>query len=746
MNFLRNRVCLALLLSFLCGGWVELSAQGLPLAAPQTVGMNAAKLNQIEQLVNADIAAKKLPGAVVIVGHRGKIVYRKAFGNRSLVPTVEKMTVDTIFDVASLTKPVATATSIMILVEQGKLRLNDTIGKFIPEIDDPEAKKVTIQQLLTHTSGYRPDFDLGEKWTGREGMLAALKKEKLRAAPGTKFVYSDIGFIVLGEIIRRGNGASHAVGYDPAEFVFIEAYRPLGFTLTFFSGEALKRDSWSGHLRIENLSRIAPTENVKGQNSYLGGAFQGSDAAGDEILRGLVHDPTAYRMAEYAGHAGLFSTADDLARYCQMLLNGGVAPVSTTRGSGWVGANPPATAGGTDKPHRILSPQTVARMTAPIVVSEDGATRGLGWDINTSFSSNRGELFPLGSFGHTGFTGTSIWIDRVSQTFVVFMSNRVHPDGKGDVTALRAKVATVAASAIEDTPIEAYRLAESIYASQVAAQIPRFISNKQVAISNQPGTANVSSADAIANRKSQIANVLNGIDVLERNNFKELDGKRIGLVTNHTGRNFAGKPTIDALFGAKNLKLVSLFAPEHGIRGELDVAKIDDSKDEKTGLPTYSLYGETRRPMPEHLKDLDAIVYDIQDIGARFYTYTATLKNVMEEAAKAKIPVYVLDRPNPINGVDVEGPLAEEDKLSFIAAHTIPVRYGLTIGELGMMMNAERKIDADLRVIRMANWSRTMWFDETGQTWINPSPNMRSLTEATLYPGIGLLETTNVSV
>ncbi|HUR99881.1 MAG TPA: exo-beta-N-acetylmuramidase NamZ domain-containing protein, partial [Pyrinomonadaceae bacterium] len=370
-------------------------------------------------------------------------------------------------------------------------------------------------------------------------------------------------------------------------------------------------------------------------------------------------------------------------------------------------------------------------------VSEDGSTRGLGWDINTSFSSNRGELFPLGSFGHTGFTGTSIWIDRVSQTFVVFMSNRVHPDGKGDVSPLRAKIATIVASAVEDTPVEAYRLAESIYASQVAAQVPGFVERKK-------------QLSAISSQLSVIPKnqtVLNGIDVLEKSNFKELEGKRIGLVTNHTGRNFAGKPTIDVLFEAKNVKLVSLFAPEHGIRGELDQEKIDDANDQKTGLPVYSLYKDgMRRPKPEQLKDLDAIVYDIQDVGVRFYTYTATLKNVMEEAGKLGKPIYILDRPNPINGLDVEGSLAEEDKLNFIAAHTIPVRYGLTIGELGMLMNAERKIGADVRVIKMDKWTRSMWFDETGQTWINPSPNMRSLNEATLYPGIGLLETSNVSV
>jgi len=293
-------------------------------------------------------------------------------------------------------------------------------------------------------------------------------------------------------------------------------------------------------------------------------------------------------------------------------------------------------------------------------------------------------------------------------------------------------------------------LAESAYQSQVAAQIPKFREQAEAARrANQIATLPTGSSIQMPGFTPGVATgpVLNGIDVLERNGFKELEGKRIGLVTNHTGRSLAGKPTIDILHEAKNVELVSIFAPEHGIRGELDTEKIDDTKDEKTGLPVYSLYKDgMRRPKPEQLRGLDAIVYDIQDIGARFYTYTATLKNVMEEAAKAKIPVYVLDRPNPINGVDVEGSLAEEDKLSFIAAHTIPVRYGLTIGELGQLMNAERKIGADLRVIKMENWSRGMWFDETGQTWVNPSPNMRSLTQATLYPGIGLLETTNLSV
>ena len=704
---------------YLCLSAVNISSQGLPVAAPQTVGMNAAKLNQIDALVEADIAAKKLPGAVVIVGHKGKIVFRKAYGNRSLVPTVEKMTVDTIFDVASLTKPIATATSIMILVEQGKLRLSDTVGMYITDIDDPQAKRVTIQQLLTHTSGYRPDFDLGEKWTGREGMLAALKKEKLRAAPGTKFVYSDIGFIVLGEIITRLTSYGDNLGWHTmtvSDFGSRNFFDQLGKNTYFRQFEPIgpEKQTVESFVHYENaLPRTAPTENVRGQNSYLGSQFHGDSKTGDRILRGQVHDPTSFRMGGVAGHAGLFSTADDLARYCQMMLNGG-----TLNGK------------------RLLSAHTISRMTAPYVVSESGDARGLGWDINTSFSGNRGELFPLGSFGHTGFTGTSVWIDRVSQTFVVFLSNRVHPDGKGDVGPLRAKVATVVASAVEDTPIEKWKAAEAEFNAAVAAQVPRFKAQLDAANNSQS-----------AIRNPQSAMVLNGIDILERDKFKQLDGLKIGLVTNHTGRNLAGKQTIDILKEAANVTLVSLFSPEHGIRGELDTEKIDDSKDEKTGLPVYSLYKDgMRRPKPEQLAGLDAIVYDIQDIGARFYTYTATLKNVMEEAAKAKIPVIVLDRPNPINGNLIEGAPADEDKLSFIAAHTIPVRYGLTIGELGTMMNAERKIGADLRVIKMEGWSRSMWFDETGQTWVNPSPNMRSLTEATLYPGIGLLETTNVSV
>lgn len=683
------------------------SAQMLPFAAPAAVGMNAQRLARIDSLVNQEIKAGRLPGAVVLIGRKGRVVYRKAFGNRSIVPVREPMTPETVFDLASLTKPLATAVSVMILIENGQLRLNDTIGKFIPDLEDERARRVTILELLTHTSGYAPDFDLKAKWSGRDGMLAALKKERLRSQPGTAFVYSDIGFIVLGEVVERVSG-------EPLD-VFVKKNQFAGLRNTTFRRFGTEGAS-AGNAAV-NVSEIAPTEDVCGQMSYLGSTPEATCRPLEKILRGVVHDPTAYRMNGVAGHAGLFSNADDLAKICKMILDGGVLDG-----------------------RRILSPQTVARMTAPVVVSETGNTRGLGWDINTPFSSNRGELFPLGSFGHTGFTGTSIWIDPNSETFVIFLSNRVHPDGKGDVTSLRAKVATIAASAITDLSPSSIKKAEDAYNAAVAGQIPRFKENilrsQIAALPILGGPQNILRA----------TEVLNGIDVLEKSGFAELEGKRIGLVTNQTGRNLSGRSTIDILFDAKNVKLTALFSPEHGIRGELDTEKIDDSKDEKTGLPIFSLYGETRRPKPEQLIGLDAIVYDIQDVGTRFYTYTATLRNVLEEAAKAKIPVFVLDRPNPLNGVQIEGPLADGDKLSFIAAHTIPVRYGMTIGELAQMMNTERSIGADLRIVKMEGWSRPMWFDVTGQIWINPSPNMRSLTEATLYPGIGLLETTNLSV
>jgi uncharacterized protein YbbC (DUF1343 family)/CubicO group peptidase (beta-lactamase class C family) len=685
----RYWIALALITIGVC---VQSVAAQLPQTTPATVRISAERLARMDGIIQQSIERRELPGAVVLVARHGRVAWRKAYGARAVEPQREAMTTDTIFDLASLTKVVATATSIMILVERGEVRLSDPVVKFIPEMKGEGRDAITVEQLLTHTAGFAPDFDLRERWTGYDEAMKRLHREPLRNPPGTRFVYSDINYLALGEVVHRVSGQT----LD--EFAHKNIFAPLGMRETGF------------HPNEKLISRIAPTEKRGGQMNYLGDNGANAGAEGEQWLRGQVHDPTSFRMGGVAGHAGLFSTADDLAIYCQMILNGGA----------YHGV-------------RILSALSVAAMTRPRAVSEDGSARGLGWDIATSFSSNKGDLFPLGSFGHTGFTGTSIWIDPASDAFVIFLSNRVHPDGKGDVGPLRGRVASIVASAITDTGVAKARAEAVTAATELLASVARLNSNGARA-TNTSGNANAPDAQ-----------VLTGIDVLERDGFKPLAGMRIGLVTNQTGRDREGRQTIDVLNKAPNVKLVTLFSPEHGIRGLAD-EKVSDTKDEQTGLPIYSLYGESRRPKPEQLKDLDALVYDVQDVGARFYTYITTLGYVMEEAAKAKLPVFVLDRPNPINGLDVEGPVADADKLSFTAYHTIPVRHGMTIGELARLYNDERHIDCDLRVIKLEGWRRATWFDSTNLTWVSPSPNMRSLTEAALYPGIGLLETTNVSV
>jgi uncharacterized protein YbbC (DUF1343 family)/CubicO group peptidase (beta-lactamase class C family) len=665
-------------------------AAQLPKTSPAAVGMSTERLARMDQIIQASIENKELPGAVVLVARHGRIAWRKVYGSRAVEPQHEPMTADTIFDLASLTKIVATATSIMILIEEGKVRLSDAAIQFIPEMKGGGRDAITIEQLLTHTAGFAPDFDLRERWTGYDEAIKRLYREPLRNQPGARFVYSDINYIALGEVVHRVSGQT----LD--QFARRNIFVPLGMRDTGFNPDARLR------------SRIAPTEKRSGQMNYLGDTGENAGPQGEQWLRGQVHDPTSFRMSGVAGHAGLFSTANDLAIFCQMILNGG-----TYNGV------------------PILSPMGVATMTQPRAIAENGSARGLGWDITTTFSTNRGDLFPLGSFGHTGFTGTSMWIDPASDSFVVFLSNRVHPDGKGDVAPLRGRVASIVAGSVMDTTVAKAREESARTAAELLAGLARLNANSARAIGNPNPVAD--------------AQVLTGIDVLERDGFKQLAGLRIGLVTNQTGRDRAGRSTIDVLFKAPNVKLVALFSPEHGIRGLAD-EKVSDTKDEQTGLPIFSLYGETRRPKPEQLKDLDALVYDIQDVGARFYTYISTLGYVMEEAGKARLPIFVLDRPNPINGSDVEGPLADADKLSFTAYHTLPVRHGMTIGELAGLYNDERHIRADLRVIKMEGWRRAMWFDATGLVWINPSPNMRNLTEAALYPGVGLLETTNLSV
>jgi uncharacterized protein YbbC (DUF1343 family)/CubicO group peptidase (beta-lactamase class C family) len=632
-------------------------------------GLDLRRLDRVDALVHGAIADHKLPGAVVLVGRGDVVVFERAYGRRSVEPAPEPMTLDTVFDLASVTKVVATATSVMILVEEGRIRLGDRVSGFIPEFARYGKDGITVRHLLTHVSGLRPDLDLSDAWTGYDTAIARAVEEVPLARPGERFVYSDINFFLLGEIVRRVAG-------EPLDaFAKRRIFEPLGMRDTSFNPPA------------SLLPRIAPTEKC----TPFGWPCEGP---GMSVLRGVVHDPTARRMAGVAGHAGLFSTASDLALYCRMILRGGS-----------LGAP------------RVLSPLAVAKMTSPATPPAVPHTRGLGWDMDSSYSSNRGELLPLGSFGHTGWTGTSIWIDPATGLFVVLLSNRVHPDGKGDVTPLRAKVATAAAAALVEAPPAARGLAWT---------------GRDTGPSGTPA------------RPRQEA-VLTGIDKLRAEGFASLAGKRVGLVTNHTGRACDGATTIDLLHSAPGFSLVALFSPEHGIRGALD-EKVPTGRDEKTGLVIHSLYGETQRPTDEMLTGIDTLVLDLQDVGARFYTYTTTMAYVLEEAAKRRIAVVVLDRPNPIGGFLIEGPTIDESARGFTAYFPMPVRHGLTMGELALLFNAENKIGADLIVVPLQGWRRDAWFDETGLPWISPSPNMRNMNEAALYPGIGAIEATNISV
>ena len=625
------------------------------------------RFGDVDKIIEEAISDHQIPGAVLLVGHDDAVIYRKAFGDRALEPLHEPMTLDTIFDIASLTKVVATNTAVMQLVQKGEVRDNDPVSKYIPEFAQNDKDEITVRELLTHDSGLAPDLDLSQPWQGKDTGLRMAFAEKLQDPPGSKFVYSDINFIVLGALVERVSG----MPLD--EYCERHIFAPLLMTHTRY----LPPKTW--------LAKIAPTQYDEN----------------NQMLRGVVHDPTARRMGGVAGHAGVFSTADDLAKFAEFLLHGGP----------------------------VLSPLMIEKMTTPQQPPTSQVLRGFGWDIDSPFSTNRGELLPVGSFGHTGFTGTSLWVDPTTNTYIILLANAVHPRGKGSAVSLRTKVATAVAAAL-------------------ALSVPEkdALRWKTITGYNEAQTA----ARRVATRNGS---VLSGIDVLERDNFAELlsttGKKRIGLLTNQTGVDAQGRRTIDVLAQAPGISLDAIFSPEHGVTGTLDTTDISNSKDAATGVPIYNVYGATdaaRRPSLEVLKNLDAVLIDVQDAGVRFYTYETTMGYFLEAAAKAGIELVILDRPDPITGSFVQGPVSDAGRESFVNYSSVPVSEGMTMGELAKMFNSERKINARLQVVPIEGWMRGDWFDSTGLTWINPSPNLRSLTAAALYPGVGLVEGTNVSV
>jgi len=615
----------------------------------------------LDQQMQRAVQEGLIPGAVVLIGHDGHVVYQKAYGSRALIPHREPMTLDTIFDAASLTKVLATTPSIMRLFEQGQIRLNDPVTKYLPEFQGGHSD-ITIRNLMTHFSGLRPDLDLKPAWSGYQTGIQRALTDKPAGPPGVRFVYSDINFILLGEIVHRLSGK---MLNDYARENF---YEPLGMHETMFLPPA-------------SLSpRIAPTE---------------INPATGQPLRGEVHDDTARYMGGVAGHAGVFTTAADLAKYAQMMLDGG-------QGNGV----------------RIFDAASVEKFTTPQSPADQPILRGLGWDIDSPYSSNRGELFPIGSYGHTGFTGTSLWIDPFSRSYVIILTNAVHPHRGHSLTSLRSRVATIVAASFGiATP------------GGIAAPSVKLTGYNETIVG--PGLHR----DVEPN-----AGVLTGLDVLAQDHFAALRGKRIGLITNQTGVSRDGRRNVDLMLAA-GVQVTALFSPEHGLAGVEDRSDIADTKDRASGLPVFSLYqASSRRIQPAMLENVDALVFDIQDVGARFYTYSCTMLYSMEEAARKHLPFFVLDRPNPITGVHAEGPMLDSDLQSFTGCFEIPIRHGMTLGELAAMANGEHKLGVDLRVTAMQGWDRGDWFDSTGLPWVDPSPNMRNLNAALLYPGIALLE------
>jgi uncharacterized protein YbbC (DUF1343 family)/CubicO group peptidase (beta-lactamase class C family) len=638
---------------------------------------DAAELRGLDQIIDSAISANQIPGAVVLIGHDGKIVYRKAYGSKSLEPVRQKMTEDTIFDMASLTKCMATATAIIQLEEQGKIRLNDPVVKYIPEFGRNGKEQITIRQLVTHFSGLREDLDLKVAWQSKATAYQMAHDEIPVAPPGSEFRYSDINFIMLGELVERISGMS----LD--EYALKNIFKPLGMDHTRY----LPPHDW--------LDKVAPTEYDESNH----------------MLWGLVHDPTARRMGGVAGHAGVFSTADDVSKFAQAMLDGKF----------------------------VISPASIAKMTSPQQPPNSVEMRGVGWDIDTPFSSNRGEMLPIGSFGHTGFTGTSLWIDPTTDSYIILLTNAVHPRLRpgAPAVALRTKVATFVAANLKLTPSETDRFRLQSITGYNEAMV---------------------GARRLANRNGQVTL---GVDQLQEQWERLTQGTgsphlacknnpcRVGIVTNQTGLDSNGQRTIDVLTRTPGVKLAAIFSPEHGVTGALDTTTIGNTVDAATQVPVYSVYGETdakRRPPVDVLRTLDAVIYDIQDVGVRYYTYESTLGYFVEAAGNTGVPLIVLDRPNPVTGSFVQGPVADSGRSSFVAYWQTPLRHGMTVGELAKMFNAEQKLNATLIVVTMKGWQRGDWLDATGMTWTNPSPNMRSLNEATLYTGVAVVEGTNVSV
>lgn len=581
----------------------------------------------LQWALEQSVRAAKAPGAVAWVGNADGCLFQGATGLRQRVPEPLPASIDTIYDLASLTKVIATTTAAMLLWESGRLDLDAPLTTWLPH---PALAAYTPRQLLTHTTGLPAGRPLHLEVDSYDAAVRQIAATPSDWRPGSRRRYSDLGFILLGKVVAA------AAGQPFATFCRRRIFAPLNMQRTGFNPPA----AWQVN--------CAATE----QCPWRG-----------RIMRGEVHDENAWAIGGISGHAGLFAPAEDIARFCQGMLDG-----------------------------RILRRETLAEMLKMTHVPTY-PWQALGWKVDPWRDGAEGYLPFRSAFGHTGWTGTSIWIDFDSGLYTILLSNTCHPS-----------------RAHRDN-----RTLRRVFHTAVHA---RYCPTK--------------------------SNAHTGLDRLVWDEFAPLRGKRVAVLTHQAAVDQLGRPVLDVLALAREVQVTRIYSPEHGLRGQAEAgAKVAS---ERGSTPVISLYGDRKRPAREELRNVDVFVVDLQDVGARFYTYIATMKECMAACAEARVPMIILDRPNPLGNAVVEGPLPERTD-SLVCAAEVPTRHGMTIGEIALLFwrSAYSSRGFDVRILSVDGWPNTLRAEALPQPWTPPSPNIPTAETALLYSGMCFFEGVNLN-
>jgi uncharacterized protein YbbC (DUF1343 family) len=591
---------------------------------------NIAKLTKspaaIRNALIESVRVSKSPGAVVHIGDRWGTILHEATGFRQLIPAPVKTEVNTIYDLASLTKVVATTTAIMQLYEAGEIELDQPVSRYLPI---PAFSAFTLRHCLTHSAGLVSGLPYFKECSSIDEMLQRYAELPLKWQPGTRWLYSDVGFMILGRVVELV--AADSLDAYSRKHIF----EPLKMTDTGFNPDTTRR------------ARCAATEQCPWRGM---------------LMIGQVHDENAYAVGGVAGHAGLFGTAADLAVFARAFVSG-----------------------------RILKPETLAAMTRMPQIPA-WPWQGLGWQLDPWSTKDSGFLTTRTAMGHSGWTGTSLWMDWELGFFAIQLGNTCHPS-----------------RSVRNNP----DFRRTFY-SQVSKVL-------------YPKSTNTHS----------------GLDRLQREDFGELRGKRIALLTHHAAVDQLGRHILDVFALAPDVSIKLLYSPEHGIRGQAEAGQSVES--ERGDLPVISLYGERKQPTVDELRQVDWFVVDLQDVGARYYTYAATMKDCLEACAEAGVPVLVLDRPNPVGGAVLEGPIAAIFT-SPVCWGAVPVRHGMTMGEIALYFQRTFFSETKLRlsVSTLDNWT-SQQFNQCSLPWIPPSPNIPTAGTTLMYTGTCLFEGTNLN-